>query len=35
MDIHWQEKIKRSGTSNPQINQWYQKAKEAGAIVEN
>jgi len=32
LDIHWQEKIKRKGTSNPQINNWYQKAKESGAI---
>ncbi|MEK7124277.1 MAG: galactokinase [Patescibacteria group bacterium] len=32
MDVHWQEKIKRQGTSNPQINGWYQKAREAGAI---
>lgn len=32
LDIHWKEKIKRKGTSNPQINQWYEIAKEAGAI---
>lgn len=32
LDIHWQEKIKRGGTSNLQINTWYQKAKEAGAV---
>lgn len=32
LDIHWQEKIKRQGTSNPQINDWYQKAKAAGAV---
>ncbi len=31
LDLHWQEKIKRQGTSNPQINQWYGVAKEAGA----
>ena len=32
LDLHWQEKIKRRGTSNPQINQWYNIAKGAGAI---
>jgi D-glycero-alpha-D-manno-heptose-7-phosphate kinase len=32
LDLHWQEKIKRQGTSNPQINRWYEIAKEAGAI---
>lgn len=32
MDIHWQEKIKRKGTSDPRINQWYELAKENGAI---
>ncbi|MBU3918703.1 hypothetical protein KKC63_02230 [Patescibacteria group bacterium] len=32
LDIHWQEKIKRKGTSDPRINQWYKIAKEAGAI---
>ncbi len=32
LDIHWQEKIKRKGTSNPEINKWYKKAKEAGAL---
>lgn len=32
LDVHWQEKIKRKGTSNPQINRWYEIAKEAGAI---
>ena len=32
LDIHWQEKIKRAGTSNPQINKWYDKGREAGAI---
>jgi len=32
MDMHWQEKIKRQGTSNPQINQWYEIAKENGAL---
>lgn len=32
LDMHWQEKIKRQGTSSSQINNWYNKAKEAGAI---
>lgn len=32
LDLHWQEKIKRKGTSNPQINRWYEIAKENGAI---
>jgi len=32
MDFHWQEKIKRKGTSDPKINRWYDLAKEAGAI---
>ena len=32
LDLHWQEKIKRKGTSDPQINRWYEIAKEAGAI---
>jgi len=32
LDLHWQEKIKRKGTSDPQINRWYEMAKEAGAI---
>jgi len=32
LDVHWQEKIKRKGTTDPQINQWYEKAKEAGAV---
>lgn len=32
LDLHWQEKIKRAGTSNPQLNRWYEIAKEAGAI---
>jgi D-glycero-alpha-D-manno-heptose-7-phosphate kinase len=32
MDLHWREKIKRQGTSNPQINQWYEIAKENGAL---
>ncbi len=31
LDIHWQEKVKRRGTSNPQINDWYRLAKDAGA----
>ena len=32
LDLHWQEKIKRQGTSNPQINRWYEIAKKNGAI---
>ena len=32
MDVHWQEKIKRGGASDPQINGWYQIAKENGAL---
>lgn len=32
LDVHWQEKIKRKGTSDPRINEWYRVAKEAGAI---
>lgn len=32
LDLHWQEKIKRKGTSDPQINRWYEIAKTAGAI---
>lgn len=32
LDVHWQEKIKRAGTSDPQINGWYQTAKESGAL---
>jgi len=32
LDFHWQEKIKRKGTSNPQINRWYEIAKANGAI---
>lgn len=33
MDQHWQNKKKRSGgTSNPQINEWYDFAKEHGAL---
>lgn len=32
LDLHWQEKIKRKGTSNPEINRWYEIAKENGAI---
>jgi len=32
LNIHWQEKIKRKGTSDPRINGWYETAKEAGAI---
>jgi D-glycero-alpha-D-manno-heptose-7-phosphate kinase len=32
LDIHWQEKIKRAGTSNLQFNHWYEIAKQNGAI---
>jgi D-glycero-alpha-D-manno-heptose-7-phosphate kinase len=32
LDLHWQEKIKRGGTSDSQINGWYQIAKENGAL---
>lgn len=32
LDTHWQEKIKRKGTSDPRINEWYKTAKQAGAI---
>jgi len=32
LDLHWQEKIKRNGTSSPQINNWYEIAKKNGAI---
>jgi D-glycero-alpha-D-manno-heptose-7-phosphate kinase len=32
IDVHWQEKIKRQGTSNSQINRWYEIAKQNGAI---
>ena len=32
LDLHWQEKIKRKGTSDERINRWYQIAKENGAI---
>jgi len=32
LDVHWQEKIKRGGASDPQINGWYQIAKENGAL---
>jgi D-glycero-alpha-D-manno-heptose-7-phosphate kinase len=32
LDLHWQEKIKRKGTTDPRINRWYQIAKENGAI---
>jgi D-glycero-alpha-D-manno-heptose-7-phosphate kinase len=32
LDVHWQEKIKRKGTSDPQINHWYEIAKQNGAI---
>ena len=32
LDLHWQEKIKRKGTSDPRINQWYEIAKASGAL---
>ncbi len=32
LDIHWQEKVKRKGTSDPRINEWYKIARKAGAI---
>lgn len=32
LDLHWQRKKERDGASNPQINRWYDIAKEAGAI---
>ncbi len=32
LDLHWQEKIKRAGTSDPQINRWYEIAKKNGAL---
>lgn len=32
LDLHWQEKIKRKGTTDPKINRWYEIAKENGAI---
>ncbi len=32
LDLHWQEKIKRTGTSDPQLNHWYEIAKENGAL---
>jgi len=32
LDQHWQEKIKRMGASNSQINSWYEIAKQSGAI---
>lgn len=32
LDLHWQEKIKRKGTSSPEINRWYEIAIENGAI---
>lgn len=32
LDLHWREKVKRADTSNAKINEWYQIAKEAGAI---
>lgn len=32
LDLHWQRKKERIGTTNPQLNQWYEIAKTAGAI---
>jgi D-glycero-alpha-D-manno-heptose-7-phosphate kinase len=32
LDLHWQEKVKRPGTVNPQIKKWYDIAKENGAL---
>lgn len=33
MDVHWENKKKRSGNmSNPQINNWYQAAMNSGAL---
>lgn len=32
LDLHWQKKMERDGTSNSQINRWYEIAKKAGAI---
>ena len=32
LDLHWQEKIKRQGTSNSQLNRWYEIAKANGAL---
>jgi D-glycero-alpha-D-manno-heptose-7-phosphate kinase len=32
MDYHWREKIKRKGTSDLQINEWYELARKNGAI---
>ena len=32
LDLHWQEKIKRKGTSNSEINDWYEIAKANGAV---
>ena len=33
MDVHWQRKKERSGSmSNPQINQWYERAMANGAL---
>lgn len=31
LDLHWQRKKERTGTTSPQINQWYDIAKESGA----
>jgi D-glycero-alpha-D-manno-heptose-7-phosphate kinase len=32
LDLHWQEKIKRKGTTDQRINRWYEIAKKNGAI---
>jgi D-glycero-alpha-D-manno-heptose-7-phosphate kinase len=32
LDLHWQEKIKRKGTTDPTINKWYEIAKKNGAV---
>jgi len=32
LDLHWQEKMKRKGTSDSKINFWYKIAKKNGAI---
>lgn len=32
MDLHWQKKVARKGTSTPEINEWYEIAKRAGAV---
>ena len=32
LDLHWQEKLKRKGTSNSKIENWYNIAKKNGAM---